>query len=143
MLLLLGIAGVSALVLGTAIAQTVPLTVGIVLLGGGYALHLVLDRPALDARAALFGAGLLLAAELGNWSIELRREVTREPGRHPRRLVAELALCVGGLLVSALVLAAADLGRVGGVAIELAGAGAAVALGWLAVTALRDTPLRR
>lgn len=138
MLLLLGIAGVGALVLGTTIAHTVPLTVGIVLLGGGYALHLVLDHPALDARAALVGAGLLLTAELGNWSIELRREVTREPGRHARRLVAELALGVGGLLVSALVLAAADLGRVGGIAIELAGTGAAVALVWLAVTALRQ-----
>lgn len=137
MLLLLGIAGVGALVLGTTIAHTVPLTIGIVLLGSGYALHLVIDDPALDARAALVGAGLLLTAELGNWSIELRREVTHEPGRHPRRLVAEVALCVGGLLVSTLVLAAADLGRVGGVAIELAGAGAAVALVWLAVTALR------
>jgi hypothetical protein len=138
MLLLVGIAGVGALVVGIAIAQTAPLTIGVVLLGGGYALHLVLDDPALDVRATLVGAGLLLTAELGNWSIELRRAVTHEPGRHPRRLVAELALCVGGLLVSALVLAAADLGRVGGLAIELAGAGAAVALVWLAVGALRD-----
>jgi len=135
--LLLGIAGVAALVFGTVVAHHVPVTVAIVLLGGAYALHLVLDRPALDARAALVGTGLLLVAELGNWSIELRREVSREPGRSARRLTAELVVCAGGLLVSALVLAAADLGRTGGVAIELAGAAAAVALLWLAVAALR------
>jgi hypothetical protein len=134
--LLVGIAGVTILVLGTAVPHSVPVTVGIFLLGGGYGLHLVLDEPALDARAALVGAGLLLAAELANWSIELRREVTREPGRTMRRLAAELVLCVGGLLVAALVLAAADLGRVGGIAIELAGAAAALALVWIAVVAL-------
>lgn len=122
--------------LGAAIGRTVAITVGIVILGGGYALHLVLDDPALDTRAALFAAGLLLAAELGFWSIELRRELTREPGRHLRRLVAEIALCLGGLVVSALVLAAADLGHVGGVAVELTGAVAAVALIWLALTTL-------
>ena len=54
-----------------------------------------------------------------------------------RRVAAELVLCVGGLLVAALVLAAADLGRVGGIAIELAGAAAAVALVWITVVTLR------
>jgi hypothetical protein len=47
---------------------------------------------------------------------------------------------VGGLLLAALVLAAADIGRVGGIAIEAAGALAAVALVWLAATALRPPP---
>ena len=85
--------------LGAAVGGTAAITAGIVLLGGGYVLHLVLDDPALDTRAALFAAGLLLTAELACWSIELRRELTREPGRHPRRLVAEVALCLGGLAV--------------------------------------------
>jgi len=135
--LLLGVAGIVALLLGTLVGHGAPITVATVLLGGGYALHLILDRPPLDPRAAVFGAGLLLVAELGHWSIELRREVSREPGRHARRLAAELLLCVGGLLVAGLVLAAADLGRVGGTAIEIAGAAAAVALVWLAMAALR------
>src|SRR5262249_26309418 len=134
--LLLGVAGVVALVAGTLVGHFAPVAAAIGLLGGAYTLHLVLDRPSLDPRSALFGAGLLLAAELGHWSLELRREVSREPGRAARRLAAELALCVGGLLVAALVLAAADLGRVGGTAIEIAGVAAAVALVWLAVRAL-------
>jgi len=111
--------------------------VGVALLAGGYATHLVLDDPELDGRAALVAAALLLAAELACWSIELRRELTREPGRHLRRLVAEVALCCAGLVLSALVLAAADLGHVGGIAIELAGALAAAALAWLALDSLR------
>jgi hypothetical protein len=124
--------------LGIATGRIVPITLGIVLLGSGYALHLFLDDPAADARAAVFAAGLLATAELASWSIELRREVAaREPGRHLRRLVAEMLLCLGGLMLAGLVLAAADLGPVGGVAIEVAGAVAAVALVSLAVAALR------
>ena len=136
-LLAIGIVGAAVLLLGVASGQAAAIFPGIVVLGGGYAMHLVVDHAALDARAALVGAGLLLTAELGCWSIELRRELTREPGRHLRRLVSEVALCLGGLLVSALVLAAADLGRVSGVAVEVAGALAAVALVWLALATLR------
>ncbi len=138
--MLIGVAGVTTLAIGTAVGHTVTVTLGIVLLGGGYGLHLVLDDPALEARAALVGTGLLLAAELANWSIELRREVSREPGRNMRRLAGEFELCIGGLLVAALVLAAADVGRVGGIAIELAGAAAAVALVWIAAIGLRERP---
>jgi hypothetical protein len=136
-LLATGIVGVCTLVAGVAARQTVAVTVGVVFLSGAYAAHLIVDDPALDARAVLMAAGLLLTAELGCWSIELRSELTREPGRHLRRLVAEIALCLGGLAVSALVLAAADLGRLGGIGIELAGAAAAVALAWLAAELLR------
>jgi hypothetical protein len=138
LLLVIGVVGVSTLVAGAAARQTVAVAVGIIFLGGAYATHLILDDPTLDARAALVAAGLLLAAELGCWSIELRSESTREAGRHARRLVAEVVLCLGGLGVSALVLAAADLGRLGGIAIELAGAAAAVTLAWLAVGTLRQ-----
>jgi hypothetical protein len=139
---LIGSAGVVALAVGSVVGHPIPVTFALVLLGGAYALHLILDRPALDVRAALVAAGLLLVAELGNWSIELRHEVSREPGRHARRLAAELVLCAGGLLVSALVLAAADVGRTAGIAIELAGAAAAVALVWLAVLGLRPDTTR-
>jgi hypothetical protein len=137
---LIGSVGVVTLSAGAVFRQTVAVAVGIVFLGGGYAAHLVLDDPALDARSALVAAGLLLTAELACWSIELRRELTKEPGRHLRRLVAEVGLCLGGLAVSALVLAAADLGHLGGLGIELAGAAAAVALAWLALGTLRRPP---
>jgi hypothetical protein len=137
LLLALGVLGLGALLAGVAGGWATAVAAGVFLLGGAYVTHLVLDDPPLDARAALYGGGLLLAAELGCWSGELRRERTTETGRALRRLVAELGLCVGGLAISALVLAAADIGRVGGVVIEVVGAIAAGALLWLALQALR------
>jgi hypothetical protein len=106
-------------------------------LGVAYSFHLIFDRPPVDARAALVGAGLLGVAELAFWSIELRREVAREPGRHLRRLTAELALCLGGLALAAVVLAASDVGHGGNVAVQVAGTAAAIALALLLVAALR------
>jgi hypothetical protein len=137
MLLALGVAALGVLAAGMLVGSVATIAVGAFMLGGTYATHLVLDDPPLDGRAALVGCGLLLAAELGSWSVELRRERTHEPGRAFRRLVAELGLCLGGLAVSALVLAAADIGRVGGVAIEVVGALAAATLLWLALQTLR------
>jgi hypothetical protein len=136
MLLAVGIAGVGILAAGVLLGWVTTITVGVFLLGATYATHLVLDDPPLDGRAALVAGGLLLAAELGSWSIELRRERTREPGRGLRRLVSELGLCLAGFAVSALVLAAADIGRVRGVSIEVVGAIAATALLWFALRAL-------
>jgi hypothetical protein len=135
-LLAVGVAGVGVLAAGVLLGWMTTITVGIFLLGATYAAHLVFDDPPLDGRAALVAGGLLLAAELGCWSIELRRERTHEPGRGLRRLVAELGLCAGGLAVSALVLAAADVGRVRGVAIEVVGVIAATTLLWLAARTL-------
>ena len=137
MLVVFGVVGLGAVAVGVAGSWVTAVAAGVFLLGGTYATHLVLDDPPLDGRAALYGGGLLLVAELGSWSGELRRERTREPGRTLRRLVAELGLCVAGLAIAALVLAVADIGRVGGVAIEVVGAIAAAALLWLALQALR------
>jgi len=136
--LAVGVAGTVALALGIAAARTTAIALAVAVLGAAYALHLVLDRPAVDTRSALVGAGLLATAELACWSIELRREVSvREPGRQLRRLVAEVLLCLGGLALAALVLAASDLGHGGEGAVQLAGAAAAIALAWLALSLLR------
>jgi len=142
-LLAVGLTGAGVLAAGVLVGWVTTIAVGISMLGATYATHLVLDDPPLDGRAALVAGGLLLAAELGCWSIELRRERTHAPGRGLRRLVAELGLCAGGLALSALVLAAADIGRVRGVAIEVVGTVAAAALLWLALRALArpDRPL--
>jgi hypothetical protein len=138
LLLAIGVTGATVLAVGVLLGWVTTVAAGIVLLGGAYATQLVLDDPPLDGRAALFAGGLLLTAELGSWSAELRRERTREPGRTLRRLVVELGLCVGGMALAALVLAAADIGRIGGVAIEVVGAVAAATLLWLAFRALRQ-----
>jgi peptidoglycan/LPS O-acetylase OafA/YrhL len=117
------------------------MTSAIGVLGAAYALHLIFDRPPVDTRAAVLGAGLLAAAELAFWSIELRREVAApETGRQLRRLTVELALCLGGLALAALVLAATDVGHGGNTAVQVAGAAAAIALAVLAVAGLRRSP---
>jgi hypothetical protein len=132
-LLALGASGAALLLAGVALGAGAAVAAGDALLGGGYAAHLLLDDPPLDGRAALVAAGLALAAELAYWSIELRGEVTQHVGEQLRRFVAEIVLCLGGLALAAVVLAAADLGRPGGVAIEAVGVGAAAALAWLAL----------
>ncbi|HZO50674.1 MAG TPA: hypothetical protein VFB26_11050 [Gaiellaceae bacterium] len=123
-----GAAGLAALGAALAFGSPAGAAAGLALVGCGYALHLVLDEPPLDGRAAIVAAGLLTAGELAFWSLELRGEVVAEPGRMLRRLGLELALGVAGLLLAGLVLTAADLARVGGLATEAAGAAAAAAL---------------
>jgi hypothetical protein len=138
LLLAVGLAGIAVLVVGTAAARAAAIAAGVAVLGASYGLHLILDRPPVDTRAALVGAGLLSAAELAFWSIELRREVAvRERGRHLRRLTAEISLCLGCLALAALVLAAADIGHGGNEAVQVAGAVAAIALAVLAAASLR------
>jgi len=138
LLLAVGLAGLAVLAVGMAAARATAMAAALAVLGASYALHLILDRPPVDTRAALVGAGLLSTAELAFWSIELRREVAaREPGRHLRRLTAEISLCLGGLALAALVLAAADIGHGGNAAVQVAGAAAAIALAVLAAVSLR------
>jgi hypothetical protein len=69
----LGVLGLAALAgaLLRASAGLVPWALA--LLGGSYALALVVADGDLDARAGFVAAGLLLAGELAYWSIEARR----------------------------------------------------------------------
>ena len=83
------------------------------LLGGSYALALVLADGDLDARAGFVAAGLLLAGELAYWSVEARRW----PLEHSAAARARLAVIV------ILALAAATAGTL------LVAAGAAVPAG--------------
>jgi hypothetical protein len=113
-----------SLVLGWAALGTVSL----VLLGAAYAVHLSIDDVALDARAPLFAAGLLMTAELCYWSLEERERVRGEPGDGFRRLGFVALLGLGALFVGAVLLAVVDLGRTGGLAVDLVGAAAAAAV---------------
>ena len=117
------VALVAALVLGWSLL--IPLSLG--LLGAAYATHLGLDDPSLDASAPLFGAGLLLTAELGYWSLEERDRVVAEPGEQLRRLALVVCLALGALAAGAGLLAVADLARTEGLAIDVLGAAAAAA----------------
>jgi hypothetical protein len=99
----------------------------IVLIGGGYALVLSVDDSSLDTRAAVVAAGLLVAAELAYWSLELRAAITDEPGSYARRLSVLALLGLGALTLSGLLVAAVDLAGREGLAVEIAGATAAFA----------------
>lgn len=136
-LVAVGLAGSLTIATGIAVPSAATVGAGLALLGGQYGLHLVVDEPPADAKAAAVAAALLGAGELAFWSIELRGRGPREPGRRARRLGFELALVLAGLSLAAVVLVLADLGRVGGAGIELVGGAAAAGLLGLAVLALR------
>ena len=111
----------AAVVLGWS--SLVPVSVG--LLGAAYAIHLALDDPALDARAPLLAAGLLLAAELAYWSVAELQKVRTDAREQFRRLAVVVLLALAGLAVGAVLLAVADLVRTRGLAVDLLGASAA------------------
>ena len=111
----------AAIVLGWS--SVVP--AALVLLGGAYAVHLALDDPALDTRAPLLAAVLLLAAELAYWSLEESQKVRTEAREQLRHLAVVVLLALAGLLVGAVLLAVADVARTRGLAVDLLGVAAA------------------
>jgi hypothetical protein len=116
-----------------------PLVPGaLVLLGAAYATQLVIDDEPLDLRAPFFAAGLIATAELAYWSLEERENVRGEPGDALRRLGLLALLVLGALSVGAVLLAATDAMRAGGLAVDLLGAAAAAALLLIVVAAGRS-----
>ncbi len=114
-----------AVALATRLAALVPAAV--LLLGAGYAARLAFDDVPLDQGSAAFAAGLLAVAELSYWSLELRSTVPDEAGGYLRRIAFVAALALATLGLGAVLLAAVELGRDGGIGLELLGALAAVA----------------
>ena len=123
----------AALVLGWSLL--IPVSLG--LLGAAYATHLGLDDPGLDTSAPLFGAGLLLTAELAYWSLEEQDRIASEPGESLRRFGLLVGLAFATLVAAAAVFAVADLARTGGLAIDVLGAAAAAATLVVVVLAAR------
>jgi putative flippase GtrA len=103
---------------------------GLVLVGASYAVFLAVRNGSVDPWAPVVAAALLVAAELGYWSLE------RSPSRSERAVVLRRLAGLAGaavvtVLVGSLVLLIAT-GAAGGVALEAAGVAAAV----LAVAAI-------
>jgi hypothetical protein len=115
------------LAVGLLLRWPTPVPAALVLLGGQYALVLSVDGAALDGRAAVVAAGLLVVAELAYWSLELRAEITDEPGSYTRRLAVLALLSLGALALAGVLLAIVDVAGREGLAIEIAGAAAAFA----------------
>jgi hypothetical protein len=120
---------------------TLAIPIAVALLGSGYVALLGFEGGALDTRAPVVAAALLAVAELGYWSLELRRRVADEPGTSLRRLALLAALLVGMLGLGAVVLAVVEAVSAAGPAIDALGALAAVgALVVLALAARRNRP---
>ena len=134
-MLVLGVAGV----LGTALALVAPVALGPALAApaAAYGVVLAVDDPPLDARAAGVAAALLVVGELVGWARELGTTTRNEPGGTLRRPVWIAGLALGALALAWTLLAVVDHARVDGLAIEVVGAVAALAL---LVLVLRSAP---
>lgn len=122
-------AGTTALMLlaaGLVMRFAPALPVAVAILGSAYVALLGFEGDALDTRAPVVAAALLAVAELGYWSLELRRPVADEPGTSLRRL-GVLAVLLGGVVALGVVLLVlVEAVSAGGPAVDLLGAVAAV-----------------
>ena len=137
-------AGLTALLLlaaGLTLRIAPALPVAVAILGSEYVALLGFEGEALDTRAPVVAAALLAVAELGYWSLELRRPVADEAGTSLRRLGLLAALLVGVLALGVVLLALVEAVSAGGPAVDLLGAAAAI--GAVALLALAAAPTRR
>ena len=114
----------SALAAGLVLRRSFLFVWALVLLGADYAVWLELGTHALDQRAPIVGAGLILTAELAFDSLE------PDVGRSESTVVLArgivlAAVTLGAVGVGALVLAAASIPLTGGVALTALGSAAA------------------
>jgi hypothetical protein len=97
-------------------------------LGGEYAAWIAVRGGDVDTRSPLYGAGLLLVAELAYWAIDRRSIAHAEAELETRRAAMLLVLLAVSIAVGAVLLAASSLSLGGGAAVEAVGVAAAVAL---------------
>jgi hypothetical protein len=136
--LLLAVGVLAVLLQAAAVVRAAfPLaTASAVVLLADYAVAVVISPGARGTVAVAFGSGLLLAAELAAWSVDLARTGS-EPARLVWRRVGMLAALVMGSAAfsDAVVVSAAQLGDRQGLLMRAAGVAAAVAvvaiLAWL------------
>ena len=133
-----GALAVAGLVASVAAGRFEGVVAVLAVLGGSYAAILVIDAPPLDGHAAVVGAGLLAIGELAHLSLASRTAVTDEAGAGARRVARVALLALAAMAVGGVVLALVDLFRTGGLAVEIVGAGAAIAAVGLLTLAARD-----
>jgi len=96
-------------------------------LGAGYAVVVAANGGSLDLAAPLVAVALLLVCELAYWSHELRATSPDEPGARALHAAWLALLALGSLVPGAALLVLAGAAQVSGIAVETAGALAAVA----------------
>jgi hypothetical protein len=122
----LGVALVGTLATAAALVWPIALGPALATSAGAYALLLAIDEPRLDSRAVAVSVALLVTGELVGWARELRSTTRDEPGNAWRRPIWIAGLAFAALGLSWTVLAAVDLARVEGLAVETVGALAAL-----------------
>jgi hypothetical protein len=125
---------VAAIVLGWS--PLVPLAVALV--GGTYAVELAIDDAPLDVSVPVIALSLLFAAELAYWSLDERSRVPGDPGQGLRRAALVALGAMGALVVASALLALVDEVRARGIALDLAGAVATVAVVVMVLATARD-----
>ncbi len=112
---------------GLILKQPIVIPAAIVVLAAPYVAALGFEIDGIDTRAPLLAALLFVVAELAYWSLELRGTLADEPGTHLRRVALLATLAVVTIAAGTLVLAVVERVAARGIAIDLAGAVAAVA----------------
>jgi hypothetical protein len=121
-----GLAAVLFLVLALVRRSEAVLPWALALAGAEYGVFLVIREESIDGWAPVYGAGLLLVAELAYWSLERRVPGPPREGLTFRRATLVTAGCVGAGGIGGLILAIGELSVQGGLWLEALGVAAAV-----------------
>jgi len=122
------VAAVALVALVAAVVRGWPalVPVAVTLVGGTYAAQLAVDDAPLDLAAPALAVGLFLAAELAYWSLDERSRFVADPGLDLRRAALVAASGLAIFAASSALLVVVDEVRARGLALDLAGALAAV-----------------
>ena len=120
-----GAVGVLMALLGMTAALAAPVAAAVAAFGVAYGVSADELGTALDTRAVVYGAGLLLFAELAFLSVEVRSVVLEGGDLVARRLGTVLGLLVGSIFLGALLLGIAAVEPPGGLLVQVTGVVAA------------------
>jgi len=130
------VAAVAAIVRGWP--PLVPVAVALV--GGTYAAELAVDDAPLDLAAPAVAVGLFLAAELAYWSLDEHSRFAGDAGLGLRRAALVAAAALTMFVASSVLLVVVDEVSARGIALDLAGALAAVGVLAAVLVAARSQP---
>ena len=136
------VAAVALVALVAAVVRGWPVLVpvAVTLVGGTYAAQLAVDDAPLDLAAPAVAVGLFLVAELAYWSLDERSRFVADPGLGLRRAALVAASGLAIFVASSALLVVVDEVRARGLALDLAGALAAVCVLAVVVALGRTAP---
>jgi len=117
-----GVLAAAAFLVGLAGLDDRAPTLALALLGAEYGTFLHLNGEEIGGATAVYAAGLVLAAELAYWSLELRAPVEVASSAIRRRFASIAATVVGAFVVVGVVAYAAGLRTGSGFVLDITGA---------------------